>query len=411
MDEKIKILLKSTSDLHTLTELLEQSAEPTGKDFLERLADTLAEEISELLQEWKEEKTLEGMTIGEYVATVRPIIDTLRKYVEVKDGKPYQRKELKPAAEELPEEVREILSIAESDEAVLDDNPILKALTRSGMNEADYGEAGKIRIIKKNGSLGAFHAAVFSSAIKAYRNKKVTKSGYIVLTENKAIQVALGIKGTPSEKQKKDFRQAWEDMRNEAMTYETTESLAQIIGIEEEEIEEYIEGIKPSAVKQVDEYFVQGLKIIKSQAVNGRKTDIYMINPSQIVAKCLEKFPWYEEIPAEVQRVLKEDGKPWGYSKQRIELRHYIYTWVYKNRRARAAQKKQHRLQLPYEKIFNDCGIDVEHPENKKRRRADVATLLNHLKRCEEIADWKEYTDKHGETRGVEVFLFKERLL
>ena len=411
MDERIKNILKSASDLQTLTDLLEQSAEPSGKDFLERMADTLAEQISEMLQEWKEEKTIEGMSIGEYVTTVRPIIETLRKYVEVKEGKPYQKKELKPAAEDLPEEVREILNIAESDEAILDDNPILKALTRNGVKEADYGEAGRIRIIKKDGNLGQFHAAVFSSAIKAFRNKKVTKSGYIVLTENKAIQVALGIKGTPSEKQKADFRQAWEDMRNESMTYETTESLAQIIGIEEDEIEEYIEGIKPSAVKEVDEYFVQGLKIIKSQAVNGRKTDIYLINPSQIVSKCLENFPWYEEIPAEVQRVLKEDGKPWGYSKQRIEMRHYLFTWVYKNKRARAAQKKQHPLKLSYEQIFSDCGLDVSHNEKKKRRKADVATILNHLKNCGEIANWKEYPDKSGEIRGVEVILYKERLI
>jgi hypothetical protein len=91
-------------------------------------------------------------------------------------------------------------------------------------------------------------------------------------------------------------------------------------------------------------------------------------------------------------------------------MKQYIFSWVYKNKRARANNKKKHRLQLPYETIFEECGIDTSHRQEKARRIEDVETVLAHLKRTEEIADWKQYTDKTGKARGIEIMLYKERL-
>lgn len=316
---------------------------------------------------------------------------------------------------ELSPEIIDLLNIKENDDAILDDNPILRCITRKDNNIANYGEnVGQVRIIEKSGKLEPFHAAVFMTAIKAYRNKKCTKEGYIVLTENQAIKVMLGTSGTPSEKQKADFRQAWEDMRNESMTYETSESLAQILGVDQESIEEYIPGIKEKPVNIVEEYFVQGLKVIKGQAVNGKLTDIYLIKPSDIIRKCIDSFPWYEEITPEIQRVMKKDasGKltTWGYSKQRTGLQQHIFAWVYKCKRARAVNKNI-SLSLRYDETFEECMINVSHRQEKKRRIEDVKTILDHLKRCGEIADWNEYQDKVGKPCGVRITLYKEGLI
>lgn len=357
-------------------------------------------------------KDLKSENIAEWVQDIQPIMTLMKLYYAIMEA---QEKKAQPdMMPELPAEIIDILSITDSDDAMLDDNPILRSMTRKGNDIASYGKAGQIKIIENSGKLTPFHAEVFSTAIKAYRNNKVTKEGYIVLTENQAIKIMLGTSGTPSEKQKRDFRQAWEDMRAESMTYETTETLAQIMGIEQEQLEDFVPGIKPTNTNTVEEYFVQGLKVIKRQTVNGKQTDIYLIKPSDIVKKCIDSFPWYEEISPEIQRVLKEDEsgnlKIWGYSKKRIKMKQYIFSWVYKNKRARANNKKLHRLQLPYETIFLECGIDTSHRQEKARRIEDVETVLEHLKRAEEIADWKQYKDKSGKARGIEIMLFKERL-
>ena len=367
---------------------------------------------NEFAQWYASYKALKGSNAAEWVQNIKPVMDIMKLYyglMEENEGSVHQE-----VMSELPAEIVNILNIAETDEAILDDNPILRTMTRKGQEIANYGEAGQIKIIERTGKLTPFHAEVFSTAIKAYHNKKVTKEGYIVLTENQAIKIMLGTNGTPSEKQKMDFRQAWEDMRSENMTYETTETLAQIMGIEQEQLEDFVPGIKPNSTNTVEEYFVQGLKVIKRQTVNGKQTDIYLIKPSDIVKKCIDNFLWYEEISPEIQRVLKEDKngnlKIWGYSKKRIKMKQYIYAWVYKNKRARANDRKKHRLQLPYETIFEECGIDTSHRQEKARRIEDVETVLEHLRRSEEIAGWKQYADKTGKPRGIEIMLYKERL-
>ena len=351
----------------------------------------------------------------EWMQNIKPVMDVMKLYYAIMEE--LESNETNADTDiisELPPEIIEILNIAENDKAMLDDNPVIRAMTRKRNEVADYGNAGQVKIVEHSGKLTPFHAEVFATAIKAYRNKKVTPEGYIVLTENQAIKIMLGTEGTPSEKQKQDFRKAWEDMRNESMTYETTETLAQIIGIEQEQLEDFVTGVKPQSTNIVEEYFVQGLKIIKRQTVNGKTTDIYLIKPSDIVKKCIDNFQWYEEISQDVQRVLKSDKKGnlkiWGYSKKRIEIKQYIFSWVYKNKRARANNKKQHSLQLPYETIFEECGIDISHRQEKIRRIEDVSTVLEHLKRMDEIANWKQYNDKNGKVRGVEIMLYKERL-
>lgn len=313
----------------------------------------------------------------------------------------------------VTEEIEQLLNIKDSKDYMLDDNPILKAMASRGNEAANYGIKGNVKILNKKGGIDFYHAGVFGTAIKAYRSKKVTEAGFIVLTENQAIKTMLGTTGTPSEKQKADFRQAWEDMRNERMTYATTQSLAQIIGIEEKQMNDFVADVSQRKINIVEEYFVQGLKVIKKQNVGGKSTDIYLIKPCDIVKGCIDNFPWYENVEPTIQRVMMEDEegnvKPWTYSKHRIGMQNYIYTWVYKCKRTRSMG--QHiSLKLPYETIFFECGLNVDSRQMKLSRIKDVGVILSHLKRCDEIADWYQYTDKTGKVRGVGIVLYKERL-
>ena len=401
--------LRIALSLYEVAQRIRTSDSDTMQKVESLLLDSLQGEFSQWYADYK--ATKKGNP-AEFVQNIKPVMDVIKLYYALLEEQ--ETDTGADATAELPAEIIDLLNIADTDEAMLDDNPILRTMTRRGADIANYGEAGQIRILEHGGKLTPFHAEVFSTAIKAYRSKKVTQEGYIVLTENQAIKIMLGTSGTPSEKQKSDFRQAWEDMRTESMTYETTETLAQIMGIEQEQLEDFVPGIKATNTNIVEEYFVQGLKIIKRQTVNGKQTDIYLIKPSDIVRRCIDNFPWYEEISPDIQRVLKEDKSGnltiWGYSKKRIKMKQYIFSWVYKNKRARANNKKKHRLQLPYETIFEECGIDTSHRQEKARRIEDVETVLAHLKRTEEIADWKQYTDKTGKARGIEIMLYKERL-
>lgn len=408
LNKDFEKFLEAARNLLELTEQIKNCDNPSLKELYISLADALETEIVEAFESYKTHLEESGCTVGEYLIKLKPFIGVLKAYEEAKKGKPAEQHD------ELTEEIQELLKINETEETILDDSPLLKAITRNGVEVANYGEAGQIKIIEKDGSLNPYHAAVFSTAIKAFVNNKVTKAGNIVITENKAIKTMLGLKGTPSKKQKEDFKQAWEDMRNESMTYETTESIAQIIGVEQEELEDFIPNLEPSSTTTVEEYFLQGVKIIKNQTVEGKTTDVYLIKPADIVTKLLGKFHWYEEIEPELQRVLKEDDNgnllTWGYSKQRIALQNYIYSWVYKNKRARVKGKKRHPLKLAYEKIFEECNLDVSHRQSKARRLEDIAVILEHLKRCEVIADWREYNSKVETARGIEIILYKERL-
>ena len=316
-------------------------------------------------------------------------------------------------------EIKKLVKLTDTSMSVLCDNPIIKSMTRQNVSKASYGRMGNIELVKHRGGLTPYHAEVFNTALKAYREGKVTKDGYIVITENSAIKSMLGTTGTPSKGQRADYRQAWEDMRNEYFSYKTTETLAEILHIEQKDLERFINGLEEQDGKLVDDYFIQGLQVIRDVKVYGNPTNIYLVKPCEVVRKCIDCFQWYELIEPSTQRIMQINGdgelEPWKYSKQRIEMRNYIYSWVMKYRRTMTAELttstgRKHSNLLPYENIFAECGIALNSRVQKKRRIDDVRTILEHLKREEVIADWKEYEDKTGNVRGAQIILYKEVL-
>lgn len=391
-----------------ILELMKTASESTNaieKAYLEEMAFSLAEDITQWYEGTKLECEKKGLLKEFYEdKIVIIVVEILRKVWELYEN---------PKAERLPPELLELIEKKEPKEAEFSNIPLFKSMTqKKDAGIANFGNDRKITVLKKKGSLGQYHAAALNTAVKAFRYGKVTTDGYIVLTENQAIKTMLGTNGTPSEKQKADFRQAWEDMREESFTYETSETMAQIMGISQEQLEDFIPGIKPKKTNIVDDYFIQGLKVIRSQTVNGKETDIYLIKPSDVVRKCIELFPWYETIDAETLRILEPDTngtlKPWRYSKQRVELQTYILSWLSRFRNSRAVGK-QFSPHLPYEQIFSECGLDMKYREQIKRNKKSVHLILDHLQRCGHIAKWEEYTVKTGVVQGVKITLFKER--
>lgn len=390
-----------------------QSIDPNETDSINNIKFVMLENLQNDFLDWfksyKNACEKSGISKSEWHNSVKPIMDVIKLY--------YNHR-VKLANEEQGEnsispEIMELINIKEPQEAQFTNDPFLQSMTRKKADSiANFGNDRKIKVLKKKGNLGQYHAAVLNTAIKSFRSGKVTKDGYIVLTENQAIKTMLGTDGTPSDKQKEDFRQAWEDMREESFTYETSETMAQIMGITPEQLEEFVPGIKPQKTNIVDDYFIQGLKVIRRQTVNGRETDIYLIKPSDIVKKCIELFPWYETVDAKTLRVLAPDKngnlKSIIYSKQRIEIQTYILSWLSKYRNTRAAGRNFSPY-LQYEIIFTECGLDMTHREKVKRNKKSVHLILDHLQRCGHIAKWEEYKVKTGEIKGVKVTLFKER--
>ena len=102
-----------------------------------------------------------------------------------------------------------------------------------------------------------------------------------------------------------------------------------------------------------------------------------------------------------------EHVEPWALSTNRISLRSALLTFVYGYIRARAASSN-YSDKMPYEMLFERCGID-EHRQKRKNAREDIAVIMNHLTNTvDELQAWGTYQNK-GTTGdnfdGVIIFL------
>lgn len=109
------------------------------------------------------------------------------------------------------------------------------------------------------------------------------------------------------------------------------------------------------------------------------------------------------------QRIVEhsEKMKPWALSESRIALRSVLLTFVYGYIRTRQ-NGGNHSNKLPYETIFERCGIS-EHHEARKRAKADIAVILDHLvNTVEGLQRWTLYTNKGStEPDGVQISIAK----
>ena len=364
-------------------------------------------------QWYRDYKNVKSKNMAEWVEDVKPVIDVIKAYYELMDniGDSTQT----TALLELTKEEMEILTKPETENAILSDDPYLRATTQKSRTIANYGEKiGQLNIIERKGILTPYHAAVYDTAIKAYKNGKISPNGYIMLSENQAIRTLLGTTGTPSKAQKKMFYQAWEEMSQARIEYETTTEFAKNLGYDEAAVEKAYSDVKRTKTQTLEsETLVKSFTVMKNKEIQGKKTNVYFIEPSEIMKYVLSKLElkWQEEIPKTIQRVSYIDGngefKDWQLSAQRITIRQYIYSWVYKKIRDRATGGAKYRLLLPYEKIFEDCCIDISHRQEKKRRTEDIETVLNYLQLMEVIAKWNQYYKKDGTLQGIEIFLYE----
>lgn len=371
--------------------------------------------LQNAFEQWyRDYKNAKCKNMAEWVEDVKPVINIIRAYYELMDniGDSTQSN----ALPELTKEEIEILKKVETDKAFLSDDPFLRVVTQKNINIANYGEPGRINILERTGDLTPYHAAVFDTAIKAYKVGKVTKDGYIMLSENQAIKTLLGTTGTPSQKQKDDFLQAWKDMQNARIRYETTADFSKMLGFDESELQAAFKNVDQTETDITnDPALVRDFRVRENRKIDGKPTNIYYIQPSKIMKYVLDRFDWYEQIPQDIQRVeyIDKNGakKALVMSNQRITLRRYIYLWVYKRIRARADGKMQYSLLLPYKDIFADCGIDISHRQEKARRLDDIRIILDHLQTEKVIASWNQYYVQDGKVlQGVEVHLFKEEI-
>lgn len=102
-----------------------------------------------------------------------------------------------------------------------------------------------------------------------------------------------------------------------------------------------------------------------------------------------------------------ETVKPWALSTNRIAIRSTLLTFVYGYIRARAAGANSSD-KMPYEMIFERCGIS-DHHETRKRIREDIGVIMNHLTNTvDDLQAWGLYQNKNtaGDNfDGVIIFL------
>lgn len=415
MEEKIKNerVEKFTRAAQTLLELMQQIDGCTNeklRGFYIEIADGLEAEIMDAFEVYKENLIQEGLTVGEYVVKLKPFIDVLRAYQELKEGNAEDVSFI-GLSQELQQEVNEGLKhTQETGNAYHEDNPLLKELVKRNTTgtqaKSPVTIAHKNDLIITRGNIGMYGSEILNNLAKCLREgHQTTTSGKGYLTIGQLYKwMSGGAKDALSEVQSNEIRTALEEMSSQRIGYITNEELADILGLE-------VDGeLADFKVEEADEQLIK-CDFYKG-TIRGQKATLVVFEFARIINRMMEKLSWYEVMPQDIKCIQYQDKngklKTWSLTKQRIELRACIFNFVISYIRARAA-KKNHSNCKPYDDIFRECEIDISHRETRKRRQADIAVILDHLQRKGVISKWEEYSNR-GSKRpdGIKVFLSKE---
>lgn len=432
MDERIN---RAAETLRELVEQIEQCKEQRTKELLQRLADELAEEIAEAVHDWKEDKTVEGMTVGQYVTTVQPVIEILRKYVEAKEGK-YTAISGLPA--DIQQEIEDILKNPnESGLAYINDSPVMKKIVRpkeQSKQREEISLSGRETAVFTllEGYADPYEGEMLQAISKFKMDGQVTQNGKIFCTVGQIYRgMRHGGRQSPTEDQRADIMNTLREMAKDERKisfviddylkvwggFETNGGRLRMISYDE--FYGKIRGQNDTLILFDDTPVLcaisERLRMYEtvSQEVKGIQEEIYTLtadtgeiikgNVSQVKRK-LKKLKLSDENIVQCEIQLRN----WSLSKDRIALRYVLFGFVFSYIRARTAGKP-HSNKITYNHIFSVCGVNENYRSVVSRRKADIATILDHLKRKEVIVNWKEYTNRGSKKPdGIQITVAKE---
>lgn len=317
----------------------------------------------------------------------------------------------------------EILSgLNESNEtgiAYCEDHPLIKALLkRTGAKEAT-----KITVLSRNdlvvkqGAMMMYQKELFDNIMKAKREGKVTKSGWIYFTTGQLNKwISGGAKFSPSKEQNEYNQKMLTELGNNRIEYMTERSLADLLGLESGED---IPGFKFTGGVNAQFYEVKFYSGTEFKGQLCKDSLLVTVKLNDEIEKLLDGLNWYEPMREDVKRVqyIAQTGelKNWPLTKERITLRTCLIGFVCSYLRARTptpgSPAKPYSNKLPYSQIFSLCDIETNHATKRKRKIEDIAIIMDHLQREGMITSWKEYTNRGSKKPdGVQIFVAKELL-
>ena len=420
MEEKIKNerVEKFTRAAQTLLELMQQIDGCTNeklRGFYIDLADGLEAEIMDAFEAYKENLIQEGLTVGEYIVKLKPFIDILRAYQELKEGNDSDISFV-GLSQELQTEINEGLkNTSNSGLSYYEDGAVIKGLVKRHTDNAT-GETN-INVLRgknndltiKGGSLSVFDYEVFCAVMKSFREGRVTKNGQIYAKITDINKIISGSnKDAMKQSRKNDIIESFENM-GFRLVYKTNEELAEILGIKVEELGSEFQDIQ---VEYMDEQFLK-YKIVGGTQY-GKPVEIVIVETAEVISKMLKEFPHYEIVEDEVKCIqyVNDDGelKTRRLDKKFIELRTTLIRFISSYKRART-NNKIYPPNKTYKAIFEECKIDATHGTTRKRTINNIHIILDHFKRVGFITDWNEYTNTgHKKPDGIEIVIAKELL-
>lgn len=409
---------KFTSAAQTLLELMQQIDTCNNaklKQFYIEIADSLEAEIAESFVIYKEKIEKQGVTIGEYVTKLKPFMDILRAYQELKEGNNADIS-FDGLSQELQNEINEGLkNTSNSGLSYYEDGAVIKGLVKrhsdntTGETNINVLRGRNNDITIKSGGLSVFDYEVFCAVMKSFREGRVTKNGQIYAKITDINKIISGTnKDAMKESRKNDIIESFENM-GFRLVYKTNEELAEILGIKVDELGSEFQDIQ---VEYMDEQFLK-YKIVGGTQY-GKPVEIVIVETAEVISKMLKEFPHYEIVEDEVKCIqyVNEDGelKTRRLDKKFIELRTSLIRFISSYKRART-NNKIYPPNKTYAAIFEECKIDATHGTTRKRTINNIHIILDHFKRVGFITDWNEYTNTgHKKPDGIEIVIAKELL-
>lgn len=414
MEEKIKNerIEKFTRAAQTLLELMQQIDGCTNeklREFYIDLADGLEAEIMDAFEVYKENLMQEGLTVGEYVVKLKPFMDVLRAYQELKEGKSGNNSLI-----ELPEDMREefetILSnVQDSGLAIINDSPVVKKMLRP---EAEKNKAEPVILSHREnavftlmeGYIKPEEKAILEAIAKHKLDGQIDQKGRIFCTVGQIYRALRGgVKKSPTQAQKIEMMEQLKEMAKDErkMQFEMSEYLLHWGDFESN-------GGRLGLI-HYDEFFGR---------IKGQKETLIVFYETPFLNMIAENLKMQAIVNQEIKAIkyTAKDGtiKNYPLSTKRIALREVIFTFVFSYIRARTktatSPATPHSNQLPYKKIFELCNISDR--KDISRQKEAIWTIFEHLKSKGIIAEWKEYSNltSNGKPDGIQIKVSKEVL-
>lgn len=369
---------------------------------------------SELFEWYESQKAANADNIKQWREDIKPIIDMVRQYqrfaetyntdyeeAEPSDTVNKNRKSIEELTNEIQEDIQPILEEFSPEfynRALIDRSPIMRNLVERNNKPFLLNRNDGITLEIVDGYLTNFEKEILEDITLCILEGRVTEKNRVIIPICRLYEMMRGGHGKkPSKKQQ-------------------TALLERL-----NELERKIEIIANKEIKLPEKYFGEDATttggkfwIITFDEIytknKGQPTTYLMLPNVPLICGLLYEFGMFETVSEELKAIKeynpsKNSYEPVILTDQRIAIRQIVFSFVFKYRRARENGNLCSN-RLNYKTIFQEFNIKPNDRKTPKRIKDFTSIILDHLVKCEVIANWNEYTNKGSKKPdGVEVYL------